>query len=977
LSLFKRKGKKLAQRIKNSSRNFVETPKKELCLYKSPRDWISREKELRTFLLVRLSQWLFTHANINLKKVEKLKNSRNRTMAAVIALFLISTIAVTLVALPAANAHTPPWQVPTFAYIVVAPDPVGVSQTVTIYLWLDKTFDSETLYNNYRFHNYKLTITKPDKTTETMTFDTISDPTSSIFTKYTPTQVGTYTFKFDFPGQDYNTYSHSPTSSYVNDTYVASTASTTLTVQETPLPEPITSYPLPSQYWTRPMYGENTDWWAISSDWLGTGAPVLSATGSGAISGFGTGSAIQRLPGDAVGPQTAHVMWTKPLRSGGVVGGNVYPVPGVGYFEGSAYNNVYTNPIIVDGRLYYTEPVSYSGVTSGPTDCVDLRTGEVIWSRTDVPSLSFGYIYDVYTPNQHGVYPPILFTSSFARAFDAFTGNPLFNVTGVPSGSVAMGSQGEQLRYVMTNSGNSTNPDYRLAEWNSTKLWTWTGLSPSIDTTTTTTSTNVTTTTWVNGVLTNTITTVTTSTTAVNASIFDSSNSHNRYDWNVTIPWRNTMTGSPTVLAAFYNNIMLCRNGSYPGIGSWNPYTYFAVNLNASKGTVGSVLWWNTVSSPPGNITISYGGADPTVNVFIEGYKETMQWVGYSLTTGQKLWGPTHSQAPFDYYGNPIYPYVASQVAFGRLYSSAFAGILYCYDLKNGNLLWTYGNGGAGNSTNAGFYAAYGDYPTFINAVGGSSLDNGKIYLVTTEHTITDPIYKGALTRCVNASNGAEIWTLSAYTGEFGAMSYAIADGFATFFNGYDNQIYSVGRGPSTTTVQAPMTPITAGTSAIIQGTVMDISAGTKQNQQAADFPNGVPCVSDASMGDWMGYVYQQKPCPTNATGVTVSIDALDPNGNYIHIATVTSETTGLFHYAWTPPNIPGEYTLTATFVGTNGYWPSYAQTVMYVSETPPSPTPTPAAAPLPPYETYILVATVAIIIAIAIVGILLLRKRQ
>jgi hypothetical protein len=130
-------------------------------------------------------------------------------------------------------------------------------------------------------------------------------------------------------------------------------------------------------------------------------------------------------------------------------------------------------------------------------------------------------------------------------------------------------------------------------------------------------------------------------------------------------------------------------------------------------------------------------------------------------------------------------------------------------------------------------------------------------------------------------------------------------------------------------------------------------------------------------MGDWMGYVYQQKPCPTNATGVTVSIDALDPNGNYIHIATVTSETTGLFHYAWTPPNIPGEYTLTATFVGTNGYWPSYAQTVMYVSETPPSPTPTPAAAPLPPYETYILVATVAIIIAIAIVGILLLRKRQ
>ena len=35
-------------------------------------------------------------------------------------------------------------------------------------------------------------------------------------------------------------------------------------------------------------------------------------------------------------------------------------------------------------------------------------------------------------------------------------------------------------------------------------------------------------------------------------------------------------------------------------------------------------------------------------------------------------------------------------------------------------------------------------------------------------------------------------------------MSYAIADGYATWFNSYDNQIYSVGRGPSATTVEAP-----------------------------------------------------------------------------------------------------------------------------------------------------------------------------
>ena len=51
------------------------------------------------------------------------------------------------------------------------------------------------------------------------------------------------------------------------------------------------------------------------------------------------------------------------------------------------------------------------------------------------PALSFGYVYDVDDPNQHGIYPPILFTTNFAQAFDAYTGDPLFNVTAVPTGT--------------------------------------------------------------------------------------------------------------------------------------------------------------------------------------------------------------------------------------------------------------------------------------------------------------------------------------------------------------------------------------------------------------------------------------------------------------------------------------------------------------------------------------------------------------
>ena len=87
----------------------------------------------------------------------------------------------------------------------------------------------------------------------------------------------------------------------------------------------------------------------------------------------------------------------------------------------------------------------------------------------------------------------------------------------------------------------------------------------------------------------------------------------------------------------------------------------------------------------------------------------------------------------------------------------------------------------------------------------------------------------------------------------------------------------------------------------------MDISAGTKQNEQAADFPNGVPCVSDASQSAWMEYVYMQKPEPTNVTGVPVTLSVIDSNGNYRPIGTATSDSSGMFTYTWAP-DIPGSY---------------------------------------------------------------------
>jgi hypothetical protein len=196
--------------------------------------------------------------------------------------------------------------------------------------------------------------------------------------------------------------------------------------------------------------------------------------------------------------------------------------------------------------------------------------------------------------------------------------------------------------------------------------------------------------------------------------------------------------------------------------------------------------------------------------------------------------------------------------------------------------------------------------------------------------------------------------------------------------NVYDMQIYAIGKGPSQLTVDAPMADITLGSGLVIRGAVMDISAGTQQEQQKANFPNGVPVVSDVSQGDWMPYVYMQKPKPTNTTGVSVSIDVIDANGNYRSIGTATTDSSGAFSLQWTP-DIPGKYTVIATFAGSESYWPSSSETSFAVDAA--APTLAPTAAPAQSAaDLYFVPAVIGIIVAIIIVGavlaMIMLRKR-
>jgi hypothetical protein len=961
-----------------------------------------------------------TEKEIRKMSILKMEISKNKTAAIAIATLLIISMGTSVVLIPSASAHTPSWQIPTTAYIAAEPNPVGVNQQILIYFWINLIFGGQStstngaaqLTNNYRFHNYNLTIVSPNGTATTTIFDVNSDPTSSHYTSFTPAEVGTYTLIFTFPGQNYTQYNYDPSSPFVGDTYLPSTKTSTLIVQQEPLPSPQGSPPLPTDYWTRPIYGENTDWWLISSNWLGTGSPVSSATGSGYISafsfapGFGWGSDIERYPGDAVGPLTGHVMWTHPLENGGVVGGNnVFgdigaSDKGITWFEGSAYEQRYVNPIIVNGIIYYTEPVTFTGTTAGPTVAQDLRTGKIIWKTTQIPALSFAYTYNLWNPDQHGVYPAILFTNNFARAFDAYTGLPLFNVTGVPTGFPAQGPAGEQLRYNIARQSTT----WYLSEWNSSRLWANVNdpflppnsaniLAPTLYNMSFTNGTALTAAQAQQATITQPAIGATagknidqpaTSNYLVYANVVNPNSTLYSYDWNYSIPAFNAMTVAPTELLAT-GNVLLFMTGIYPALpqpfytSSWAPYTYYAININASRGTIGSLLWTKTLQQPPENRTVFYAGVDPTapdglgnLGVFAEVWKETSQFIGYSLTTGDQIWGPTEPQVDIDYYGQPGPAQPDAQEAYGMLYSSSFGGILYAYNMTTGKIEWTYGNGGEGNSTRS-LSTPYGAYPTFINAVG-----NGVIYLVTTEHTATNPIYKGALARAVNATTGQEIWTLSSYTSEFVSMSYAIADGYATWFNSYDNQIYSIGRGPSALTVSAPDLAAASGQAVVIRGTVTDVSAGTQQPEQIARFQNGVPVSSDASMKDWMGYVYQQKPLPTDFKGVPVTVDVLDSNGNFRNIGTATTDATGMYSLTWTP-DISGNYTVVATFHGTNGYWPSWSETSFAVMNAP-TLTAAPTAPPAVMTDTYVLGSAIAIIVVIIIIGAvliaLMMRKR-
>jgi hypothetical protein len=207
-----------------------------------------------------------------------------------------------------------------------------------------------------------------------------------------------------------------------------------------------------------------------------------------------------------------------------------------------------------------------------------------------------------------------------------------------------------------------------------------------------------------------------------------------------------------------------------------------------------------------------------------------------------------------------------------------------------------------------------------------------------------------------------------------------MADGILVGLNYFDGEIYAFGRGPSATTVAASPQAAAFGNTVMLTGTVTDQSSSGKRNTNGLlDFSlKSTPAISDASMSAWMEYKFMQQAMPTNATGVQVSLTAIDPNGNTIPIGTITSDTSGNYAIPYNP-EVPGTYQVIASFAGSKAYGPSYSTTYINVGNEQSTSTPIPTPLQESVADTYFVPATVAIIIAIIIVGlanILILRKR-
>ncbi len=815
---------------------------------------------------------------------------------------------------------TPDESYTTVAHLSFRPNPIGLGQPLLINLWMQPPINVVRYYKAA----FLVTFTKPDGTTSTVgPLDSFHGDTSAWF-EYTVDQLGNWTVKFDFlgtyfpPGNYSNTVSdlsgtasQTTTTSFSKSVYYKPSSDGPYTfVVQQDLVASWPGSPLPTDYWTRPVSPENREWWPILGNYPATG---IVGGGPGWPADTNTYMSNYLFTPYVQGPTSAHILWRRQDAIGGIVGG----------VWGQTYQPVSgTDPnIIYDGRCYQTVTKVIDGQTQSVWQCYDLQTGQIYWEKTgvQVPTfITYKLQQQANVPGSESVVRGNLAELVYVGGgryirYDPYTGAPTVNVSIAPltTGTFYMDPYFLSVQSI----GTTSNPNYRLINW--TILGSVSGLN------------------FANYAL------------AVAG--------------NISFPFSSLGT------VDYESGIAVSTSGITPtGAG-----VAYGQRIMAASVTTGQVLWNITTDSTVG----TQGAFSGSTAVADQGkYAVRLNdghWHCWDLQTGATLWTSELSSWPwgtFGCYGVQSYG--------GMIISNQYDGVA-AYNWTNGKLVWIF---------KAPALFAYetpyeGNYPWFT---GVSIIADGKLYAYNTEHSPSSPITRGWKIFCINITTGTNIWNI---TGPMNPGS--IADGYLEATNGYDGYMYFFGKGQSTTTVTAPDTAVPLGTAVTIRGTVMDTSPGDQGSVtnptaplNSPTKPGTVPCVSDTSMETQMEYLYMQLPIDgishnATITGVQVTLTAIGSDGTVTNIGSVTTNGYyGTFTYKWTPPK-EDTYTITASFAGDDSYGSSSAATGIAVS-TAPTPTAmltTPSAVvTTSDLMTYVVLAAVAIIIAIAIVGLAIIR---
>jgi len=583
-------------------------------------------------------------------------------------------------------------------------------------------------------------------------------------------------------------------------------------------------------------------------------------------------------------------------------------------------------PVLINGTYQY--PSSVSAVTEWR--CFDLRTGQIYWERPVASGETLPTIV-TYEPggaevpgaeSQHtdnvylvAITGPSGNNSGRVVKYNPYTGTVSANFTGPPTGVTAGTFYADPWVLSIQTIGSGVTAKYRLINW-----------------------------TIANNAGTEVI--------GIGGGQPTIDNFSARIWGNISWPFSSLGTVDfESGIAVTTGTISSAGTGV--GIGQF---------IQAASITNGNLLWNVTTDTSDG-----WGTFFSTLDGVADHGKFAIrmlsgQWFCWDLKTGQIAWKSDMPTLPWGAFGA-----YDVQSAYGLIFDNGYDGV-HAIDWNTGKFVWQY------QAPSAPFETGYND--GFAWHATGLVAD-GKLYTFTAEHTPSQPITRGLNLFCFNATTGQVLWNLTGYSGVSGSRTFpgAISDGYLTFASSYDGYMYVIGKGQSATTVTAPQTQIPAGTSAVLTGTVLDQSPAQP----------GKACVSPDSMSAYMEYLHMQAPIDgiyhnVTVTGVPVSIDAVDPNGNNVHIGTTTSDETGSFGYTWTP-TIAGQYKITASFAGDDSYGSSWANTYATVSAASAA-TSTPTSVPINLATTtdlmsYIVAVGIAIIIAIAIVGLVLFRSMR